>query len=190
MPLQPRFGGLVDFRDSFVWRSPWALQNARSGMLATEISSSLLQNTSIGYAAVISFHRSQIVPADWHLRRLSRLAGRRPSGFQRRVSQVATTQPLCHMCGYHRGMGTVSIRELANNVSAVIDEVAASGRPAVVTKHGKPVAALVPIDQDALEDWVLANAPEYVANMAQADKEIASGERGTPLDDVLAELDA
>lgn len=82
----------------------------------------------------------------------------------------------------------MSIRDLANNASAVVDQVATSGRPAVVTKHGKPVAALVPIDQEALEDWVLANAPEYVANMAQADGEIARGERGRPLEAVLAEL--
>ncbi len=87
-------------------------------------------------------------------------------------------------------MSTVSIRDLANKASAVVDEVARSKRPAVVTKHGKPVAALVPIDQEALEDWVLANAPEFVANMAEADSEIARGERGMPLDDVLAELDA
>lgn len=86
-------------------------------------------------------------------------------------------------------MSTVSIRDLANNASAVVDEVATSGRPAVVTKHGKPVAAVVPIDQEALEDWVLANAPEFVANMAEADEEIAKGVRGKPLDEVLAELD-
>lgn len=86
-------------------------------------------------------------------------------------------------------MSTVSIRDLANNASAVVDEVATSGRPAVVTKHGKPVAAVVPIDQEALEDWVLANAPEFVANMAEADVEIAKGVRGKPLGEVLAELD-
>jgi prevent-host-death family protein len=85
-------------------------------------------------------------------------------------------------------MSTVSIRQLANQASAVVDEVARSGRPAVVTKHGKPVAAVVAIDQEALEDWVLANAPEFVANMAEADAEIARGVHGTPLDDALAEL--
>lgn len=87
------------------------------------------------------------------------------------------------------GVSTVSIRDLANNASAVVDEVATSGRPAVVTKHGKPVAAVVPIDQEALEDWVLANAPEFVANMAEADEEIAAGVRGKSLGQVLAELD-
>lgn len=86
-------------------------------------------------------------------------------------------------------MSTVSIRDLANNASAVVDEVATSGRPAVVTKHGKPVAAVVPIDQEALEDWVLANGPEFVANMAEADEEIAGGVRGKPLRQVLDELD-
>lgn len=86
-------------------------------------------------------------------------------------------------------VGTVSIRELANNLSGVIDEVSRSGRPAVVTKRGKPVAAVVPIDQDALEDWVLANAPEFVAAMAEADDDIAAGRRGRPLEDVWAELD-
>ena len=86
-------------------------------------------------------------------------------------------------------VGTVSIRDLANNASAVVDEVATSGRPAVVTRHGKPVAAVVPIDQEALEDWVLANAPEYVANMAETEAEIARGERGTPLEEAIAELD-
>ena len=70
-----------------------------------------------------------------------------------------------------------------------MDDVATSGQPAVVIKHGKPVAAVVPIDQEALEDWVLANAPDFVANMAEADDEISKGVRGKPLGEVLAELD-
>ncbi len=91
--------------------------------------------------------------------------------------------------GTMTSVSTVSIRDLANNASAVVDEVSTSGRPAVVTKHGKPVAAVVPIDQEALEDWVLANAPEFVANMAEADEEIAAGVRGKPLGQILTELD-
>lgn len=87
-------------------------------------------------------------------------------------------------------MATVSIRELANQTKAVIEEVARSGRPALVTQRGKPVAALVPLDQEALEDWILANAPEYAASMVEADDELARGDRGRPLDDVLADLDA
>lgn len=57
-------------------------------------------------------------------------------------------------------MSTVSIRELANNASAVVDDVARTRRPTVVTKHGKPDAA------------------------------VGRGERGLPLDEALAAVDA
>ena len=53
-------------------------------------------------------------------------------------------------------MSVVSIRDLSRNPSAVVDEVERSGRPAIVTRNGKPVAAMVRIDQEALEDWLLA----------------------------------
>lgn len=86
-------------------------------------------------------------------------------------------------------MASISMRELANNTKTVVEEVARSGRPAVVTQRGKPLVAVVPIDQDALEDWVLANAPEFVDSMRQADNEVTRGQLGTPLDEVLADLD-
>jgi prevent-host-death family protein len=86
-------------------------------------------------------------------------------------------------------VSAVTVGELAERTSDVIDEVARSGRPAVVTRDGRPVAAVVPIDEGALEDWVLANAPEFVTSMAAADAELAAGEQGRPLDDVLADLE-
>lgn len=46
----------------------------------------------------------------------------------------------------------VTIRELANRASAVIDEVVRSGRPAIVTRRGYPVAAAVPLDEPTLEE--------------------------------------
>ncbi len=51
-------------------------------------------------------------------------------------------------------MNVVSIRDLSRNPSAVVDEVERSGRPALVTRNGKPIAALVRIDQDRLEEWL------------------------------------
>jgi prevent-host-death family protein len=51
-------------------------------------------------------------------------------------------------------MSFVSIRELSRNPSVVVDEVERTGRPAIVTRNGKPVVALVRIDPAALEDWV------------------------------------
>jgi prevent-host-death family protein len=64
-------------------------------------------------------------------------------------------------------VSTVSIRELQRNASRVVDDVAASGRPALVTRHGHPVAALVPVGERELEDLVLAAA----ARSAVADQE-------------------
>lgn len=131
----------------------------------------------------------RLMASDWRRCRLCcvTVANRRPSWLGRGSPTVGPRA--CHVCRYNGPVSTVSIRDLANNASAVVDEVATSGRPAVVTKHGKPVAAVVPIDQEALEDWVLANGPEFVANMAEANEEIAAGVRGKPLGRVLGELD-
>jgi len=83
---------------------------------------------------------------------------------------------------------TYGIRELQRRSSEIVDELERSRRPALVTRHGKPVAVLSPIDEDALEDFILANAPEYVASMAEADEDGRRG-RARPLADVVAELD-
>lgn len=73
-------------------------------------------------------------------------------------------------------MATVNIRELARNTSKVIDDVSKRHRPTLVTRAGRPVAAVVPIDAEALEDWILANAPEFVEGMRLADEEMKRGE--------------
>ncbi|HEY6378282.1 MAG TPA: type II toxin-antitoxin system Phd/YefM family antitoxin [Candidatus Dormibacteraeota bacterium] len=72
-------------------------------------------------------------------------------------------------------MATVTVRDLARNTAAVIQDVASSGRPALVTRNGKPVAALVPIDQLALEDWLLAHSAEFTKAVAGADPDLAAG---------------
>jgi prevent-host-death family protein len=69
----------------------------------------------------------------------------------------------------------VNVRELARNTSKVIDEVSRRRRATLVTRGGRPVAAVVPIDADALEDWILANAPEFVEGMRLADEEMRQG---------------
>jgi len=60
---------------------------------------------------------------------------------------------------------TVSIRDLANKASAVVDEVAKSGKPAVVTKRGEPIAAVVPIDH--YNQWKRSRA-DFFERMSQA----------------------
>ena len=83
-------------------------------------------------------------------------------------------------------MSFVSIRELSRNPSAVVDEVERTGRPALVTRNGKPVAALVRIDPVALEDWIQASAgdppighslEETPGALRDAARPVAYGER-------------
>ena len=69
-------------------------------------------------------------------------------------------------------MTAVNVRELARNTSRVIGDVARRKRPTIITRGGRPVAAVVPIDVDALDDWILANAPEFVEGMRKADQEL------------------
>jgi antitoxin (DNA-binding transcriptional repressor) of toxin-antitoxin stability system len=46
----------------------------------------------------------------------------------------------------------------------------------MITRRGRPVAYMLPVDSAQFEDFVLANAPEFVKGMAAADRELARGE--------------
>ena len=66
------------------------------------------------------------------------------------------------MSGTHRrgcGVTWIGVKVLSARTSAIIAQVG-SGATYVVTRGGRPTAALIPIE-DA-EDHVLANADEYV----------------------------
>lgn len=82
----------------------------------------------------------------------------------------------------------VNIRELSRNTSSVVDEVTTTGRPALVTKNGQPVAAVVPVDASDWEDLVLSKTPEFLADLAAANEDLAAG-RTRDADDVFAELE-
>jgi prevent-host-death family protein len=86
-------------------------------------------------------------------------------------------------------MGTVTIRDLQRDTSRVVDEVERSRRPQLVTKHGRPVAAVVPIDAEELEDFILSNAPSFVASFREADQDLVAG-RTVSATDFFKELDA
>ena len=85
-------------------------------------------------------------------------------------------------------MAAVNVRELARNTSKVIGDVERRKRPAIITRSGRPVAAVVPIDSDALEDWILANAPEFVEGMRQAEEEFRRGET-ISMDELFARIE-
>lgn len=82
-------------------------------------------------------------------------------------------------------MPIVNMRELARSTSKVVGRVSRSKKPTFVTRSGHPVAVLMPIDEVALEDWVLANAPEFVDSMREGDLDAKHG-RTVTLDDYAA----
>jgi prevent-host-death family protein len=65
-------------------------------------------------------------------------------------------------------MATVTLRELARNTASVIQGIQTSRRPALVTRNGKPVVALVPIDEVALEDWLLRESAAITSTAVPA----------------------
>jgi len=83
---------------------------------------------------------------------------------------------------------TISIRDLGRRPSQVVDEVVRTGRPAIITRHGRPVTAMVAVDPDELEDFVLARAPEFVRSRRAADADLRAG-RTRPAEEVFADLD-
>ncbi len=85
-------------------------------------------------------------------------------------------------------MTTITIRDLSRRPSQVIDEVVRTGRPAIITRHGRPVTAIVALDPDQLEDFVLAHAPEFVRSRQAADADLRAG-RTRLADEVFAALD-
>ena len=85
-------------------------------------------------------------------------------------------------------MSIVGIRELGRRASALVKQVEDGGSVVLVTRHGRAVAAVVPIDRDLLEDFVLANAPEFVGARREAEEDWRAG-RTRALADVVREIE-
>jgi antitoxin (DNA-binding transcriptional repressor) of toxin-antitoxin stability system len=84
----------------------------------------------------------------------------------------------------------VSMRELNQQTSAVIDEINKSGQPALLTKHGHFVALITPLER-RVESIVLARDEELQALVDQAEKhEVEGSTRGMALDAAEAWLDS
>jgi len=86
-------------------------------------------------------------------------------------------------------MATITIRELSSNASGVVKAVEKTRRPTIVTRNGRPVAMLSPLEisQDDLESWLLARA--FQTSQKDALEEYAKGETRA-VADVFAELEA
>jgi prevent-host-death family protein len=73
-------------------------------------------------------------------------------------------------------MAVVGIRQLSRDTSRVIKEFEETGEPVILTREGRPIGALVAVDQDQLQDLVLATAPGFRERHGQAKAEFESGE--------------
>ena len=71
-------------------------------------------------------------------------------------------------------MKTMAAGQFKNRCLAVMDEVQQSGEPVLITKHGKPVAKLVPAEKSAEDIF------GYMAGKAQIVGDIMSS---IPLED-------
>jgi antitoxin YefM len=86
-------------------------------------------------------------------------------------------------------MSTIGVRELARHASSIINDIEQKKEPALITRRGRPVAYVLPVDSEEFEDFILAHAPRFVEGMAAADAELAAGET-VSLADVREALEA
>jgi PHD/YefM family antitoxin component YafN of YafNO toxin-antitoxin module len=86
-------------------------------------------------------------------------------------------------------MSTIGVRELAKRASSIINDIEQNKEPALITRRGRPVVYMLPVDSEEFEDFVLAHASQFVEGMTAADAELAASET-VSLTDVRAELEA
>lgn len=85
------------------------------------------------------------------------------------------------------GFGILGVREFTQRASEVIRAVEETEVPLVITRHGRPVATMVPPTSEQRTAFVLAHAPRFVRAMAQTEQEAAEGGLKT-LDELRQEL--
>ena len=66
-------------------------------------------------------------------------------------------------------MKFIAMRELRNNTSRLLDRL--SKEDVVVTRNGKPAAALLYLDEDLLDDFILAHHPSLIDEVEAARRE-------------------
>lgn len=83
-------------------------------------------------------------------------------------------------------VSTHGLRELQARASEIVRDVETSGEPALITRHGKLAAVIVPVDDDALTDFVFAHVPALASSLEEAEADIEAG-RTRPLADLIGD---
>ena len=74
--------------------------------------------------------------------------------------------------------------ELKNKANELLRKVI-SGEPVIITLKGKPAAAITPLTEDGLEDFIIENSSSIRKKIAKAEEDIKAG-RVVSLDDYLS----
>ncbi|MFB8760692.1 hypothetical protein [Streptomyces nigra] len=69
-----------------------------------------------------------------------------------------------------RGAATYTMGDLNQRTADVIGEINKSGRPALITKYGRIVAAITPLEGARIES-LLISSPEFAQRIAEVDEE-------------------
>ena len=73
-------------------------------------------------------------------------------------------------------MPSIGVRELKNRASEIIRKVREEQAPYIITLRGKPSAMIIPLEEDEVEDYIIAHHPYFVMMRDKARKEISRGE--------------
>ncbi len=76
-------------------------------------------------------------------------------------------------------MAIVKMRDLLRTPKPVFEELERSREPALLTRDGKPVAALFPVDSDQAYELAMAALPEFVQSRERAEHARGEGRTGT-----------
>lgn len=74
--------------------------------------------------------------------------------------------------------------ELKNKTNELLRRVVA-GEPVIITLKGKPAAAITPLTEDGLEDFIIENSSTMRKKIAKAEEDLKRG-RVLSLDDYLS----
>lgn len=72
-------------------------------------------------------------------------------------------------------MAMISVRDLQRNAKDIFDKIEDDSEPVVITRRGRPIAALTPVNQAQAEAILVATSSEFIESRQQAENARAEG---------------
>ena len=67
-------------------------------------------------------------------------------------------------------MSTIQVKDLTGRAEVIIRALAEVGDRVLIVENGRPLAMLVVLTEEEMEDYILANDPEFVEGMRLAEE--------------------